>query len=133
MRRVLKWIGIILGGIVGLLVIAVAVLYVRGYQKLTNSQQHKVTDNFAVPTSPEAVARGQYLINSTAGCFGCHGDGAKGQIFFDGLPFGTLATPNLTSGKGGIGGLMTDAFAKAPASPRSAGSTLRLILRLPGF
>ena len=109
MRRVLKWIGIILGGIAGLLVIAVAVLYVIGYQKLTNSQQYKATDNFTVPTSPEAVARGQYLVNSTAGCFGCHGDGAKGNIFSDGLPFGTLAAPNLTSGRGGIGGIMTDA------------------------
>jgi len=109
MRKVLKWIGIILGGLIGLLVIAIGVVSVIGSQKLSNSQPYHVSEAFSAPTSPEAVARGQYLVNSTTGCFGCHGDGAKGQILIDGLPVGTLPAPNLTAGKGGIGGSMTDA------------------------
>jgi mono/diheme cytochrome c family protein len=108
MRKALKWIGIVLVGLIGLLILAIAVLSVIGYQKLTSSPQYKVTETFTASASPEAVARGDYLVNSTMGCLGCHGDGAKGQIFFDGLPFGTLAAPNLTSGKGGIGAVMTD-------------------------
>jgi len=109
MRKVLKWIGIVLGAIVGLIIIVVAVVSVIGYQKLSNTASYPVTDTIAIPTSAEAVARGQYLVTSTAGCFGCHNDGGKGEIFFDGLPFGTLAAPNLTSGQGGIGGILTDA------------------------
>jgi len=108
MRKVLKWIGIVLGALVGLIIITVAVLAVIGYQKLSNSAAYPVTEAFTVPTSAEALARGQYLVQSTAGCFGCHGDGAKGNVFFEGVPFGTLAAPNLTSGKGGIGASMTD-------------------------
>jgi hypothetical protein len=44
MRKVLKWIGIVLGVLVGLLAIAVAVVGAIGYQKLTNSQQYKVSE-----------------------------------------------------------------------------------------
>ena len=109
MRKVLKWIGIVLGALIGLLVIAIAVLSLIGYQKMSNSAQYQVTESFTAPASADAIARGQYIVNSTTGCLGCHGDGAKGTVFFDGLPFGTLAAPNLTSGKGGIGGIMADA------------------------
>ena len=109
MRKILKWIGIIFGVLVGLIIIVVAVATVVGYQKLSNGAAYSVTETFTVPTSAEALARGKYLVNSTAGCFGCHGDGLSGTVFFDGLPFGSLAAPNLTSGKGGIGGVMTDA------------------------
>src|SRR6185295_9527109 len=104
-----KWIGIGLGVIVGLLVVAIAVLSAIGYQKLSNGAAYPVTESFTVPTSAEALARGKYLVESTAGCLGCHGDGGKGSVFFEGLPFGTLAAPNLTRGQGGIGGIMTDA------------------------
>ena len=109
MRKVLKWIGIVFGVLVGLIIVVAAVLSVIGYQKLSNSATYTVNEAFTVPTSAEVAARGKYLATSTAGCFGCHGDGASGTIFSDGLPFGTLAAPNLTSGKGGIGGIMTDA------------------------
>ena len=109
MRKVLKWIMIVLGGLIGLVVIVATIFSVIGYQKLSNSQAYPVTESFAAPTSAEAVARGEHLVNSTTGCFGCHGDGGQGQIFFDGLPFGSLAAPNLTRGQGGLGGIMSDA------------------------
>jgi mono/diheme cytochrome c family protein len=109
MRKVLKWIGIVLGALIGLLVVVVAVIGLIGYQKMSNSAQYKESESFTAPTSAEALARGQYIVNSTTGCFGCHGDGAKGTVFFDRSPFGTLAAPNLTSGQGGFGGTMADA------------------------
>jgi mono/diheme cytochrome c family protein len=109
MRKVLKWIGIGVGVIVGLLIVIIAVVAGLGYQKLTNSQQFHVSETFTAPTSSDAVARGAYLVNSTAGCTGCHGDGFKGAIFIDAQPIGLLVAPNLSTGKGGIGGQMTDA------------------------
>ncbi|MEP7358960.1 MAG: hypothetical protein ABI847_17050, partial [Anaerolineales bacterium] len=100
MRKVLKWIGIILGGLVVLILIAAVALYALGSSKI--NKQHTVGEGFTAPTSAEAVTRGEYLVNNVAGCFGCHSDGAQGQYFFHNeMPFGTLAAPNLTSGKGG--------------------------------
>src|SRR5258708_38243734 len=109
MRKVLKWIGIGVGVIVGLLIVIIAVVAGLGYQKLTNSQLFHVSETFTAPTSSDAVARGAYLVNSTAGCTGCHGDGFKGSIFIDAQPIGLLVAPNLSTGQGGIGGQITDA------------------------
>ena len=64
MRKVLKWIGIVLGVIVGLFIVLIAVLAALGNQKLTNGQGCHVTETFTAPTSPDAIARGQYLVNS---------------------------------------------------------------------
>jgi mono/diheme cytochrome c family protein len=108
MRKILKWIGIVVGAVIGLLIVAAVVLYAVGASRL--GKHYTVSEAFTAPTSAQAVARGKYLVSSTAGCFGCHGPGgANGPVFFSGPPFGTLAAPNLTAGKGGIGGQMTDA------------------------
>ena len=108
MRRILTCIGIVIAGLIGLVIVAGVVLYAVGASRL--GQHYTVGETFTVPTSAEAVVRGQYLVTSTVGCFGCHGPGgANGVVFFSGPPLGTLAAPNLTAGKGGIGGLMTDA------------------------
>jgi mono/diheme cytochrome c family protein len=109
MRKLLKWIGIVLGGLLGLLVVLVAVLLTLGAIKLTNSQQYHISETFSPPSSAEAVARGQYLVQSVAGCEGCHGPGFKGAIFIDAQPIGLLVAPNLTTGQGGLGARMTDA------------------------
>jgi flagellar basal body-associated protein FliL len=58
MRKVLTWIGIILGGLVLLIVIAAIGLYAVGSSKI--NKQHTVGEAFTAPTSAEAVARGDY-------------------------------------------------------------------------
>jgi len=109
MRKILKWVGIIVGVVIALVVVAALVVGLNGYVKLTNSQAYKFTQSFTAPTSAAAVARGQYLVNSVVGCFGCHGQGGKGAIFINAQPIGLLVAPNLTRGQGGVGGQMTDA------------------------
>lgn len=112
MGKVLKWIGIVVGGLLGVIVLAVVVLYALGRAQF--SQNTNVGHPVTVPTSAEAVARGDYLLQAVMGCEGCHGAGLQGSVFFDpevipdGPPFGTLYAPNLTTGVGGVGG-MTDA------------------------
>jgi len=112
MGKVLKWIGIVIGGLLGVIVLAVVVLYALGRAQF--SQNTNVGTPVTIPTSAEAVARGDYLLHAVMGCEGCHGAGLQGNVFFDpelipdGPPFGTLYAPNLTTGAGGVGG-MTDA------------------------
>jgi mono/diheme cytochrome c family protein len=108
MGKVLKWIGIILGGLILLIVVAAVALYVVGSSKV--NKRNEVGEAFTAPTSAEAIARGEYLVHNTSGCFDCHGEGGMGQYFFQNeMPFGTLAAPNLTSGRGGVGS-MSDAL-----------------------
>ncbi len=113
MRKVLKWIGIVLGGLIVLIIVAVGVLYALGKKQL--SQDANVGQPVDIPTSAEAVARGDYLFHAVMGCEDCHGEALRGNVFFDpalipdGPPFGTLYAPNLTTGVGGVGG-MSDAL-----------------------
>ena len=117
MGKILKWVGIGLGGLVLLVVLAVVVVYTLGRAKF--SQNANVGHPVTIPTSAEAVARGEYLVRSVMGCEGCHGAGFQGQMFFDpavdpnGPPFGTLYAPNLTTGQGGVGGMSDAQFERA--------------------
>lgn len=106
MKRVLKWIGIVLGSLIGLLLVVALVLFLKG-----NAQLNKVYDfpasNITIPTDSESIAYGEHL--ATTICMGCHGDDLSGkEDFFDGGPLGTIQSANLTSGEGGVGQYFTD-------------------------
>ncbi len=113
MGKILKWIGIVLGGLIGVIILAVVVLYALGRAQF--SQNTNVGQPVTIPASAEAVARGEYLLRSVMGCEGCHSGGLMGSPFFDpdvvpdGPPFGILYAPNLTTGVGGVGANLTDA------------------------
>ena len=108
MKRVLKWIGIGLGSLVGILLIAAVVLYVVGKSRLDNAPE-VATKPVTAATGETAVARGEHLVNVVSECRGCHGDQLEGSVFFDGEMGIYMAAPNLTAGKGGIGATYTDA------------------------
>ena len=107
MKKALKWIGIVLGGLVGLLVLAVIILFIMGGSKagtVYNVPQETITG----PTDAETMAHGEVLAN-VSGCTSCHIQNLSGETFFDDGMMGTMAAPNLTSGQGGIGSHYTDA------------------------
>lgn len=107
LKKVLKWIGIIIGGLVGLLVLAVIVLFIISGSKL--GQVYQIPqETLTVPTDAEAIARGEVLAN-VSGCTSCHSPNLGGEIFFEDAMIGTFAGPNLTSGQGGVGSFYTDA------------------------
>jgi cytochrome c553 len=108
MKRVLKWIGIVLGSLIGLILIAAVVMHFVGKSRLNNAPEvaaHPVT----VPADETAVARGEHLANTVSQCRFCHGNELQGELFFDGELGSYLAAPNLTGGQGGIGATFTDA------------------------
>ncbi|KAA3660146.1 MAG: cytochrome C [Chloroflexi bacterium] len=107
MKRALKWIGIIVGGMVGLLVIVVVVLGIVGGNRLDNAPDVPVAV-VAAATDEAAVERGNYLARVSS-CTECHGEDLSGEVFIDEAPIGYVPAPNLTAGAGGIGANYTDA------------------------
>ncbi len=103
MKTFFKWLGIVLGAIV------VLILAVFGYASLKfSSAQSKVYDIGAikavyVPEDSATVARGKHLVFHIAMCVECHGQDLGGNIVLDDAAIGTLAGPNITTGKGGKG------------------------------
>ena len=106
--KILKWIGIVLGSLVGLLVLAFVVLYIIGtvqWNKLHGKYDVQV-ETIAVPADQASIARGQHVATIHI-CQHCHLDNFSGQTTrVPGLV--TLSLPNLTSGAGGVGATNTD-------------------------
>ncbi len=106
MKKILKWIGIVLGGLIALLVVFAAVMIARGSAKL-NATYEVQPAAVAIPDDAAAVARGEYLF--TIVCAGCHGVDLSGGVVMDDPGIGFVPASNLTAGQGGIGGTYTDA------------------------
>ena len=107
MKKVLKWIGIVLGILVGLLVLAAVVMYIIGSARLDKTYDIQV-QTIAVPTDEAAIARGRHLANTVTGCLVCHGEDLGGQVLEDDPMIFTFAPSNLTAGRGGVGVAYSD-------------------------
>ena len=102
MRKIMKRIGIIAAGLVGVLIVLVLVLQVIGASRLGKTYDVQA-DAVAIPTDAAAIARGQHL-GESIGCTGCHLEDLSGGFeFSNDAVFGTLYSTNLTPGTGGIG------------------------------
>jgi cytochrome c553 len=108
MKKVLKWIGIVLGSLVALLVVAAAVLYILGSARINKTYAIQPAA-IAIPTDDAAIARGQHLVEALTFCKGCHGEQLEGDVFDDEPMIATFYAPNLTSGQGGVGAYYSDA------------------------
>jgi mono/diheme cytochrome c family protein len=105
-KKVLKWIGIVLGGLVLLVVIVAGGMILSTTLKL-NKIYHITPEVVTVPTDAASIQYGHRLVISM--CVGCHHDNLAGGEFFDDPAIGTIDSANLTAGKGGIGASFTDA------------------------
>jgi mono/diheme cytochrome c family protein len=100
-RRVLKWLGIGLGGLIGLAIVAAVVLSLIGGARFSRTQVIE-PETIPVPTDSAALARGQHLVHAV--CTGCHGPDLTGQPMLEnGL--GTIHAANIT----GLGASWRDA------------------------
>ncbi len=101
MKKIFKWIGIVLGSLVGLILVLAAVFYLIGNARLTKTYNFPA-DNIIIPTDAVSIKRGQHLAKML--CAGCHGENLSGKTgWFPAGPMGSIDSPNLTSGAGGIG------------------------------
>lgn len=108
MKRIMKWIGIVLGGLIGLAVLAGLALYPIGMKKLTQTYPGIPVETVNIPTDPEAVAHGRHIAIVWA-CTKCHGEDLSGMLLANDPILGTIPASNLTSGKGGIANSYSDA------------------------
>jgi len=106
MKKVFKRIGIVLGSLVGLILVAALVMFLMGNARLNKTYDFPPT-NLTIPTDAASIARGQHIAETL--CEGCHSPDLSGiNDWFEGGPLGTIDSANLTSGAGGIGQTYTD-------------------------
>jgi mono/diheme cytochrome c family protein len=107
-RKILKWIGIVLGSLIGLLILAFTVLYVIGTVKWNrlHGKYDVPVETLTIPTDQASIVRGKH-VTTIHMCQHCHMDNLSGQTA--GAPAVViLSVPNLTSGVGGVGAANTD-------------------------
>ncbi len=101
MKNVFKWIGIVLGSLIGLLFVAGLVLFLVGNGRL-NKKYDFSPSNIAIPTDAASIEYGRHRAETL--CQGCHGEDLSGIVdWFSAGPLGTIDSANLTSGEGGVG------------------------------
>lgn len=105
-KRFIKWIGVGLLSLAGLVLLALGLVY-----PLSNARLNKTYDiqpsAVSIPTGETAVAEGERLF-VTRGCIDCHGVDGSGKVIMDAPLVGTVSGSNLTTGEGGVGQLYSD-------------------------
>ena len=105
MKNVLKWIGIVVGSVVGLVLVAGFVMFLVGNARLNKTYDFPSSE-LVLPTDEASLEQGKHRVESL--CAGCHGPDLSGiEKWFDAGPLGTIDSANLTSGDGGIGSFYT--------------------------
>jgi len=109
LKRVLRWIRRTVYVLAGLLVLALATLYVLTERQFR--RHYDVTlETVTIPTDETSLARGKHLVDNITNCHDCHGKDLGGRVVFDGgILMARLPAPNLTRGKGGVGSHYSDA------------------------
>jgi mono/diheme cytochrome c family protein len=95
-KRLVRWIGIALGSLAGLVIIAYAVLYILSERILRRTYEVPAVA-LSIPTDSASIIEGRRLA-TVRGCFaGCHGKQIEGVVMFDEPMIGRVVAPNLTA------------------------------------
>ncbi len=94
MKHILKWIGIILGSLIGLILIVGIGMFMVGRNRLNNAPEVAVVSVSSADGDPE---HGQHIAHAVSACVGCHGENFEGKPFIDEAPIGYVPAPNLTA------------------------------------
>lgn len=106
MKKFFKWAGLIVGSQVGLIALALGVVYVMSEAQL--NQIYNINPALVtIPTDAASIIEGERLF-ATRGCGDCHkGNGAGGDFIDDAL-LGRISAANLTGGQGSRSGNFSD-------------------------
>ncbi len=97
MKRVLKWIGIVVGGLLGLILLLAGGVYAVSAGRLNKTYEVTADFTLTIPTDPELIAAGEKLY--TIYCESCHGANLAGMAFSEDPAFGEIYSANLTAGR----------------------------------
>jgi mono/diheme cytochrome c family protein len=100
MKKVLKWIGILLGIFVGLIVLAVIGMYFASETRLNRIYKISV-EPVDIPTDTDSIAYGRHIFEFR-GCQACHGEKLEGKVYLSDPALGEVNATNLTTGPGGV-------------------------------
>jgi cytochrome c553 len=112
MKRWIKWLGYAAAGIAAVLVLSAAGVYGLSETRL-RKQYTLASQTLAIPTDSLALARGEHLTHSIAGCVDCHGENLAGNTVIENAALGNVYAMNLTRGKGGVGTLSDADYVRA--------------------
>jgi len=112
MKKIIRIVGRILGLLLGLVVIAGAVLFVIGNTRFKKTYDFPPS-NIVLPSDEASLEYGKHRVESL--CAGCHGKDLSGiNNWFNAPPIGTIDSANLTAGEGGVGKFFeTEDFVRA--------------------
>ena len=99
-KKVFKWLGIILGSVLLIIVIIYAVIYFN-IERRINKTYSFTPSTITIPTDSGSIAAGRHLV-TIKGCTDCHGSNLGGATMIDNFPLGRLSSRNLTTGEGGL-------------------------------
>jgi cytochrome c553 len=107
MKKVLKYVGITLGSLVALLLLAVGGLYAWTGSQLSKKVE-VAAHPFTAPRDSASVARGEHLVRSIVKCVDCHGQDLSGGEMINDPAFMVLYAANITPGNPAVAA-MSDA------------------------
>ncbi|MFN8521703.1 MAG: c-type cytochrome [Chloroflexota bacterium] len=102
-----RWIGVAIAGIALLVAAGLGVLYGLTGWRFSRTYSISISPP-AIPADAATIARGEHLVVAIAKCIDCHGVDLGGNLLVDDPMLGRLAGPNLTRGRGGVGGQLKD-------------------------
>jgi mono/diheme cytochrome c family protein len=105
MRKAVKWIGIVLGILIGFILITAIALYINANTRMNRAYSIQ-PETVIYPTDPAAIERGGRL--AAVYCEECHGEDFSGKTIFNNPPLGIINGLNLTPGEGGAGSEFND-------------------------
>jgi mono/diheme cytochrome c family protein len=107
MKKIFKWIGTSVAVLVGLILIALAVIFFKTEARLNHVYAPPV-DALRIPDDTASIANGKHIFQYR-GCQACHGEQLQGQVYLENPAIGKVIAGNLTRGEGGYGASFTDA------------------------
>jgi mono/diheme cytochrome c family protein len=107
MKKVLRWVGRILGGLATLIVIAVMVVMIASEVKLRKTYSI-AEERLLIPNDAESIENGERL-TFLHGCVECHGENMSGKLMLNDPALATIHGANLSPGEGGAGQIFSDA------------------------
>src|SRR5882672_4806423 len=106
--RTLRWIGIGVLSLIGLLLVVLIAIYIASSIRLNKGYQI-AAESVTIPSDAASIERGRHLATSIGQCVDCHGDNLAGRVFLNAPGIVRAYSANLTSGVGGVGRTFSDA------------------------
>lgn len=100
LKRIGKWCGVSLVGLLVLFLFAYLVIYVITENRI-NKKYHFADAALAIPSDSISVMKGKHLYQIRS-CQDCHGSKGEGSVFMNDPKLMQVTAPNLTRGEGGL-------------------------------